>query len=84
MLKVETDQIQGSLARIGPNELVTSDPEVLQKIMSGRSAYTRGFCNFSTPLVLAQACRVRRVETGGWEGQLVLYARRSSSHQVTK
>ena len=50
MLKVETDQIQGSLARIGPNELVTSDPEVLQKIMSGRSAYTRGFCNFSTPL----------------------------------
>ncbi|KAF3052379.1 hypothetical protein E8E11_011205 [Didymella keratinophila] len=29
----------GSLARIGPNELVTSDPEVLRKIMSVRSAW---------------------------------------------
>ncbi|KAJ4335660.1 hypothetical protein N0V87_005918 [Didymella glomerata] len=32
----------GSLARIGPNELVTSDTDVLRKIMSVRSAYSRG------------------------------------------
>ncbi|KAH6629589.1 cytochrome P450 [Boeremia exigua] len=32
----------GTLARVGPNELVTSDPELLRKIMSVRSAYSRG------------------------------------------
>jgi cytochrome P450 len=32
----------GSLVRIGPNELVTNDPDVLRRIMSSRSAYERG------------------------------------------
>ncbi|KAJ8116012.1 hypothetical protein OPT61_g2463 [Boeremia exigua] len=32
----------GKLARVGPNELVTSDPEVWRNIMSVRSAYSRG------------------------------------------
>ncbi|ORY67306.1 cytochrome P450 [Pseudomassariella vexata] len=32
----------GSLARIGPNELVTDDPEVLRRMMAVRSAYMRG------------------------------------------
>ncbi|KAF2734130.1 cytochrome P450 [Polyplosphaeria fusca] len=32
----------GSLARIGPNELVTDDPDVLRRINAVRSAYTRG------------------------------------------
>ncbi|KAJ4989638.1 benzoate 4-monooxygenase cytochrome p450 [Stagonosporopsis vannaccii] len=40
-LRDVTDQY-GPLARVGPNELVTSDPEVLRKIMSVRSAYSRG------------------------------------------
>lgn len=30
--------------RIGPNELVTDDPEVLRKMMAVRSRYTRGPC----------------------------------------
>jgi cytochrome P450 len=32
----------GSLARVGPNELVTNDPDVLRKMMAVRSEYTRG------------------------------------------
>ncbi|KAL5115603.1 hypothetical protein ACEQ8H_006490 [Pleosporales sp. CAS-2024a] len=32
----------GSLARVGPNELITDDPDVLRKMMAARSAYTRG------------------------------------------
>lgn len=32
----------GSLVRVGPNDLVTDDPDVLRKIMATRSAYTRG------------------------------------------
>ncbi|EON98757.1 putative pisatin demethylase protein [Phaeoacremonium minimum UCRPA7] len=40
-IKEVTDKY-GSLARIGPNELVTDDPEVLRKMMGVRSAYTRG------------------------------------------
>lgn len=31
----------GSLARIGPNHLVTSDPEQMRKMLSVRSAYRR-------------------------------------------
>ena len=34
----------GSLVRVGPNEVVTNDPEVLRKIMAVRSTYTRGDC----------------------------------------
>ncbi|KAF2008622.1 cytochrome P450 [Aaosphaeria arxii CBS 175.79] len=40
-IKDVTDRY-GSLARIGPNELVTDDPEVLRRMMAVRSAYTRG------------------------------------------
>ncbi|KAK3326091.1 cytochrome P450 [Apodospora peruviana] len=40
-IKKATDQY-GSLVRIGPNELVTDDPEVLRKMMAVRSPYTRG------------------------------------------
>ncbi|KAF2467480.1 cytochrome P450 [Lindgomyces ingoldianus] len=40
-IKEVTDKY-GSLARIGPNELVTDDPEVLRRMMAVRSAYTRG------------------------------------------
>jgi cytochrome P450 len=32
----------GPLARIGPNELITSDPDVIRKMMAVRSEYTRG------------------------------------------
>ena len=34
----------GSLARIGPNELVTDDPELLRRMMAVRSEYSRGSC----------------------------------------
>lgn len=34
----------GSLARIGPNELVTDDPELLRRMMAVRSDYSRGSC----------------------------------------
>ncbi|KAF2261392.1 cytochrome P450 [Lojkania enalia] len=40
-IKEVTDKY-GSLARIGPNELVTDDPEVLRRMMAVRSVYTRG------------------------------------------
>ena len=32
----------GSLARIGPNHLLTSDPDVTRRILTARSGYTRG------------------------------------------
>lgn len=32
----------GSLVRIGPNDLVTDDPEILRRMMGVRSPYTRG------------------------------------------
>ncbi|KAJ4344255.1 hypothetical protein N0V95_006198 [Ascochyta clinopodiicola] len=32
----------GSLVRVGPNEVITSDPNVFRKVMGVRSAYTRG------------------------------------------
>ncbi|KAF2996861.1 hypothetical protein E8E13_004378 [Curvularia kusanoi] len=32
----------GTIARVGPNAVVTNDPEILRKIMSVRSSYTRG------------------------------------------
>ncbi|KAG4429416.1 hypothetical protein IFR05_015102 [Cadophora sp. M221] len=40
-LKEVTDKY-GSLARIGPNDLVTDDPDVLRRMMGVRSPYTRG------------------------------------------
>jgi len=49
-MRLETDERLGSLARIGPNDLVTSDPDVLRKIMSVRSAYTRGPCKSPPPM----------------------------------
>jgi cytochrome P450 len=38
----EVTNKHGSLARIGPNELVTNDPDVLRKMMAVRSEYSRG------------------------------------------
>lgn len=38
---VEVCSKYGSLARIGPNDLVTSDPSVVRRILSVRSPYTR-------------------------------------------
>ncbi|KAL2192664.1 cytochrome P450 [Corynascus similis CBS 632.67] len=32
----------GSLVRVGPNELITDDPDVLRRMMAARSPYTRG------------------------------------------
>jgi hypothetical protein len=34
----------GTLARVGPNELITDDPELMRKMMAARSEYTRGRC----------------------------------------
>jgi hypothetical protein len=34
--------ILGSLARVGPNELVTSDPDILRRVWGVRSPYRRG------------------------------------------
>ena len=34
----------GSLVRVGPNEVITNDPEVLRRVMAVRSTYTRGHC----------------------------------------
>lgn len=31
----------GSLARVGPNDLVTSDPAVMKRMLAVRSPYTR-------------------------------------------
>lgn len=42
-LKVaEVNQKYGSLARIGPNSLVTSDPDLLRRMSAARSPYRRG------------------------------------------
>ncbi len=32
----------GSLARVGPNELVTCDPDILRRVWNVRSQYRRG------------------------------------------
>lgn len=34
----------GTLARVGPNELITDDPELMRRMMAARSEYTRGRC----------------------------------------
>ncbi|KAI1984421.1 hypothetical protein LOZ51_006664 [Ophidiomyces ophidiicola] len=39
---VEINQKYGSLARVGPNHLITDDPEFTRKILAARSHYTRG------------------------------------------
>jgi hypothetical protein len=54
----------GSLARVGPNELITDDPEVLRKMMAARSEYTRGHCKnplrtTTTPIRVLTAHRVQ-------------------------
>ncbi|KAH8898627.1 cytochrome P450 [Thozetella sp. PMI_491] len=38
----EANEKYGSLVRIGPNELATDDPELLRRMMSIRSDYSRG------------------------------------------
>ncbi|KAF5684573.1 pisatin demethylase (cytochrome P450) [Fusarium circinatum] len=38
----QANEKYGSLVRIGPNELATDDPKLLRRMMSSRSAYTRG------------------------------------------
>jgi len=32
----------GTLVRVGPNELITSDPDFMRKMMAVRSSYIRG------------------------------------------
>ncbi|KAH8731990.1 cytochrome P450 [Phaeosphaeriaceae sp. PMI808] len=39
----EVNAKYGSLARVGPNELITDDPDVMRKMMAARSEYTRGY-----------------------------------------
>jgi hypothetical protein len=39
---MEANNTYGSLIRVGPNEVITNNPEVLRKVMSVRSAFTRG------------------------------------------
>ena len=53
---------EGSLARVGPNELITSDPEVLQKIMAVRSNNTRGPCKAALAEVNERRLTVVRVQ----------------------
>ena len=36
------NKYQSSLIRVGPNELVTDDPAIIQRISSARSTYARG------------------------------------------
>ncbi|KAF9697527.1 hypothetical protein EKO04_004233 [Ascochyta lentis] len=38
----EANDKYGSLVRVGPNEVITNQPDVLRKIMAVRSTYTRG------------------------------------------
>ncbi|KAH6629304.1 cytochrome P450 [Boeremia exigua] len=38
----KVNEIYGSLVRVGPNEVVTNDPEVMRRMMGVRSNYTRG------------------------------------------
>ena len=51
--------VQGSLARIGPNELVTDDPDVLRRMMAVRSSYERGPCKSSSILVAIRSAEAR-------------------------
>lgn len=37
----ELIRIPGSIVRIGPNELITSDPDVLRKVLNTKSPYRR-------------------------------------------
>lgn len=39
---IYSDILIGSLARIGPNDLVTNDSALLRRMMAVRSLYTRG------------------------------------------
>ncbi|KAF2188485.1 putative benzoate 4-monooxygenase cytochrome P450 [Zopfia rhizophila CBS 207.26] len=39
---LETNERYGPLARIGPNNLLTSDPEVFRQVLGARSKYERG------------------------------------------
>ncbi|KAI9649331.1 hypothetical protein NHQ30_001903 [Ciborinia camelliae] len=39
---VKVNSYYGSLARIGPNHLITDDPATIQRILGVRSGYTRG------------------------------------------
>lgn len=41
----------GSLARVGPNDLVTDDPDVIRRMMAVRSPYTRGPCALDSPIL---------------------------------
>jgi hypothetical protein len=34
--------IPGSVARIGPNHVITDDPEITRRILAARSGYVRG------------------------------------------
>lgn len=36
------DTNTGSLVRVGPNDLVTNDADIMRKMMAVRSPYTRG------------------------------------------
>ncbi|KAF2022501.1 cytochrome P450, partial [Setomelanomma holmii] len=38
----ELNDKYGSLVRVGPNELITDDPDVMRRMMAVRSEYTRG------------------------------------------
>lgn len=40
-IHMKTNQTYGSVARIGPNELLTSDPELIKKMGSTRSSFSR-------------------------------------------
>lgn len=37
-------RFQGPLVRVGPNDVVSSDPEVIRRIMGARSVYVKGPC----------------------------------------
>jgi hypothetical protein len=39
---VDVNKKYGSIARIGPNHLLTDDPELVRRILAARSHYTRG------------------------------------------
>jgi hypothetical protein len=41
-LFADVNQEYGPLARVGPNHLITNDPEFIRKILAARSHYTRG------------------------------------------
>ena len=36
----------GTLARVGPNQLITDDPELLKRMAAVRSEYTRSPCAY--------------------------------------